>query len=239
MNRIWALTVFLTRDLFLSLAGTVPLVTAVAFGLIAFEYGMDQAQFITVAGVGTGIICFLTALLLANRANRASSYLLMARLHQRAELLASLVLSSLGITAGLSALIAAGNLLGGRLTLDWPSALWIVPSWLPVWLLAAALALPLAALVERGGSHLLGYVLLTALLIANDQKERLMAHGLGWLAHLVTTILWPVRTLLAQASAGLHDTSYLVAGVLTVGYVGLLFGLASLLFEDKDLLWAE
>ena len=52
MNRVWTLSLFLIRDLFRSLAGIVPLAVGLGFGIIAFEYGMDQAQFITVAGIG-------------------------------------------------------------------------------------------------------------------------------------------------------------------------------------------
>jgi hypothetical protein len=239
MTRIWTLAGYLSRELFRSLAGMVPLAAALAFGLIAFEYGMDQAQFITVAGVGTGGLCLLTTLLLAGRANRASSYLLLARLRWRGELLAALVLSGLGITLILALAIGAGNLLAGRLTLQFPSALWIVPTWLPLWLLAGALALPLSALVARSGSHLAGYVLLVGLLIASDRKAWLAARGLDWLVRAVTAILWPVTTLLGRASAGIHDRSYLLAATLTLAYAGLLFALAVALFEDKDLLWSE
>ncbi len=239
MSRIWTLTLFLSRDLFRSLAGIVPLAIGLAFGLIAFEYGMDQAQFVTVAGIGTGTICLLTTLLLASRANRASSYLLVARLHQRAELLAALVLSGLGITTVLAILITAGNLFAGRLMLDFPTALWVVPTWLPLWSLAASLALPLSALAGRGGSPLVGYVLLAALLIANDRSSMLSARGLTWLVRAVDAILWPLNTLLAQASAGNHDRLYALAWILTLAYAALLFGLAALCLKEKDLLWSE
>jgi hypothetical protein len=224
MSRILTLTLFLARDLFRSLAGIVPLGAALAFGLIAFEYGMDQAQFITVAGVGIGSICLLTTLLLASRANRASSYPLLARLHRRSELLAAMVVAGLAITAALAILITVGNLLTGRLTLEWDSVLWILPTWLVLWLLAAALSLPLSALTNRGGSHVLGYVLLTCLLVLNDQKAWLQVRRLDWLVRSVTAVLWPVSTLLSRASAV---------------YGALLFGLADQLFEDKDLLWSE
>jgi hypothetical protein len=239
VNRIWTLSLFLTRDLFRSLAGIVPLAVGLGFGIIAFEYGMDQAQFITVAGIGTGAICLLTTLLLASRANRASSYLLVARLRRRSELLAALVLSGMGITAILAILITAGNLLSGRLSLDFPSALWVLPTWLPLWVLAASLALPLSALVGRGGSHLAGYMLLVALLIANDRKPVLAARGLDWLARAVNAILWPPSTLLAQASAGSHDRLYALAWAFTLTYAILLFGLAISFLADKDLLWSE
>jgi hypothetical protein len=239
MNRICALAWFFAKDLFRSLAGIVPPATALTFGIIAFEYGMDQAQFITVAGIGIGAICLLATLLLSSRANRASSYLLVTRLHRRPELLVALVLSSLGITTSLAILIASGNLLAGRLALDFPSALWILPTWMPLWLLAGALALLLSALVSRGGSHLLSYALLAVLLIANDRKAMLAFHGLDWLARGVTILLWPVSTLLAQASSGTHDRSYWLAGALTLAYAGLLLALATLLFEEKDLLWSE
>jgi hypothetical protein len=239
MTRIFTLGLFFTRDLFYSLAGIAPLATALAFGIIAFEYGMDQAQFVTVGGVGIGAICLLTTLLLTSRANRASSYPLVARLRWRAELLGALVLSGVASTAVLALLIAAGNLFTARLTLDFPSALWILPTWLPLWLLAATLALPLSALVGRGGSHLVAWVLVAALLVVNDQKGRLQAHGLDWLAQTSTIILWPVNTLLAQASAGVHDLAYLQAWILTLLYAGFFFALAVQFFADKDLLWSQ
>ncbi|MFC2037360.1 hypothetical protein ACFLYD_05240 [Chloroflexota bacterium] len=239
MRRSWIMARFLIRDLFHSLAGVVPLAAALAFGIIAFEYGMDQAQFVIVAGIGIGTICLLTTLLLASRVNRASSYPLLARLHRRAELLMALVLSGLVITIVLATLITAANLFTGRLTLDFPSALWIVPTWLILWLLAATLALPLSALVSRGGSHLAGYVVLTALLLANDRKAMLATRGWDWLARVVTFILWPVSTLLSRASDGIHDQSYWLSLALTLAYANLLFLLATRLLEDKDLLWTE
>lgn len=239
MNRTATLTSFLIRDLTRSPACILPLALALAFGIIAFEYGMDQAQFITVAGIGISAICLVTALLLASRANRASSYLLVARLHKRAELLVAIMLASLAITTALALLIAVPNLLTGRLTLEFPSALWIPPTWLPLWLLAAALALPLSGLVERGGSHLLGYVLTAGLLIANDRKAFLVRHGMRWLSRSVETILWPITTLTEQASAGTHGVAYLLAWILTLAYAILLLVLAESLFRDKDLLWSE
>ena len=111
--------------------------------------------------------------------------------------------------------MALANLLAGRLSLDFPSALWIVPTWLPVWLLGALATLPLSGLVARGGSHLLGYVLLAGLLVANDRKAFLASHGVNWLARIVEAVLWPVNTLLAQASAGIYGRDYVLAWALT------------------------
>jgi hypothetical protein len=239
VKRVSTLTSFLVQDLSRSLAGVVPLALALAFGIIAFEYGMDQAQFITVAGIGMGAICLVTALVLASRVNRASFYLIVARLQRRAELLAAVVLSSLAITTALALLVAIANLLTGRLTLDFPSALWVLPTWLPLLLLAATLALTLSGLVERSGSHLLGYALLAGVLIANDRKAYLVQHGMNWLARLVEAVLWPLNTLVGQASAGIHGRDYLLAWALTFAYAFLLFALAAALFQDKDLLWSE
>ncbi|RPI58963.1 MAG: hypothetical protein EHM56_00305 [Chloroflexi bacterium] len=239
MRRTWIVARFLTRDLFLSLSGVVPVAAAATFGLIAFEYGMDQAQFFTVAGLGTGTICLVTALLLAARANHAWFYPLLARLPRRGELLAAIVLSSMGITALLALSIALGNLAAGRLTLDMPSALWLLPTWFALWLLAGALALPLAALTSRGGSHLALWVLFAALLFANDQKSRLLSDGPEWAARLLTVVFWPVSTLLSRASAGVHDLSYSLTLLLTLAYGLLLFVLAAQLFHGKDLLWSE
>lgn len=239
MNRLGVLSIHLLRDLFLSVAGIVPLAAALAFGLIAFEYGMDQAQFITVGGIGALAICFLTTQILASRSNRASTYLLLARLRRRAELLGSLILASLSITLLLTILIASGNLLADRLTLQLPSALWIVPSWLPLLLLSASLGLALSGLVSLNGSHLLGYILLASLLVINDQSVALAARGFSWLVEAVSILLWPVSTLLAHASADVLDRVYFSAVALTLGYAVLLYLLAVALFQRKDLLWSE
>jgi len=239
VKRIYTLSLFLIRDLFRSLASLLPLALGFTFYSIAFEYGMDQAQFITVAGVGLGAICMLTALLLTGRANRASFYPLIARLHRRSELLVAVVAGSLAITAVIAFLMTEAALLQHRLALDLPSALWIIPTWLALWLFMAALALPLSSLVSRDGSHMVGYVLITALLIANDRRSFLEEHRLSWLSRAVSVLLWPIATLLAQASAGIHGRSYLLALVLTVVYAGILFGLATALLKHKDLLWPE
>jgi hypothetical protein len=239
MNRVTVLSGVLVRDLFRSLAGIVPLAVALAFGLIAFEYGMDQAQFVTVAGVGTGGLGLLTALLLASRANRGWFYPLIARLKHRSEVLAALVLGGLAITTLLAGLITAGNLAADRLSLDFPSALWILPTWLAAWLLGLCLALPLSGLTSQGGSHLASWVLLSALLVAQDQKAALQIHGLDLLVRVVGTVLWPISTLLAKASAGIHDRDYFLALGLTLAYAAVLFVLAVQSFEDKDLLWPE
>ncbi|MDX9831511.1 MAG: hypothetical protein RBU35_14670 [Anaerolineae bacterium] len=239
MKRTWVVARFLARGLFLSLMGIVPIAAAVTFGLIAFEYGMDQAQFFTVAGLGTGTICLATALLLAARANHAWFYPLLARLSRRGELLAAIVLSSVGITALLALLIAVANLATGRLTLHMPSALWLLPTWLALWLLAAALALPLSSLTSRSGSHLALWALFAALLIVNDQKSTLLRGGPEWAVRLLTITFWPVTTLLSRASAGVHDLDYFLALLLVLGYALFLFVLAAYLFGNKDLLWAE
>jgi hypothetical protein len=239
MSRAWTLTLFFARDLFLSLAGILPLAAALAFGLIAFEYGMDQPQFVTVAGAGIGAIGLMTTLLLASRANRATSYPLVARLYRRAELLTALVLGSLAITAALALFITAGNVAAGRLSLDFPSVLWILPTWLALWLMMSSLALILSGLAGREGSNLLGYLLIAGLLVINDRKALLVAGRLGWLAQVATIVLWPINTMLSRASAGLHDRTYFLALALTLVYALLLFSLATQLFEGKDLLWAE
>jgi hypothetical protein len=239
MRRIWVLARYFVSDLFRSLAGIVPPAAALAFGVIAFEYGMDQQQFMTVAGLGTCAICFLTTLLLAGRANQGSTYPLLARLQSRRELLAAAVVGGLATTAVLTLLITVTNLALGRLTLDFSSALWIVPTWSALWFMGASLALPLSGLTGRGGSNVAGWVLLTGLLVANDQTTWLRSKGFEWLTGVISGITWPVATLLSQASAGTHGRYYVLAFLLTLLIAGLLFGLAAQLLEDKDLLWAE
>jgi hypothetical protein len=239
MIRVWVLAVFMLRDLFRSLVAVVPLGATLAFALIAFEYGMDQPQFVTVAGGAMAALCLLNCLLLAGRANRGTTYLVAGRLPRRSELLAALVVSSVVLTIVLALVTTAGNLVTGRLTLDWPSALWIVPTWFVLLLLAAALALLLSPLTSRGGSHLVGWVLFATILVAYDQQARLRAYGVDWAARAVAVVAWPVSTLLSLASAGDQSRSYFLALGLTLAYAALLFVVAVEAFDDKDLLWAE
>ena len=239
MRRILPLSLFLVRDLFLSLSGVVVPAAGLTFYLIAFRYGMDQAQFTTVAGVVLGAISLLTALLLAGRAGRASFFPFVARLHHRGELLVAIIVASVAVTCVVAVLITAAALLRHQLSLDWPSALWIVLTWLALWILTAALALPLSGLTSREGSHLLAYVLVTTVLVANDRRWLLEQNGLPWLSRAITLLLWPTTTLLAQASAGVHDRLYFLALAATLGYALILFVLALELFEHKDLIWAE
>jgi hypothetical protein len=239
MNRVWILTLYFTRDLFRSLSGVVPLAAALVFGLVAFEYGMDQPQFITVGGLGTGAICLLTTLLLAGRANRAASYPFVARLRQRAELLTAPIVGALVVTALLAFLIALANLLTDRLTLEFPSLLWIVPTWFVLWSFMAALALSLSSLVNRGGFQVLGYVLVVGVLVANDREAWLTGQGFHWLGKAVDIVLWPMSMLLANATAGSHERTYFLAVAATFAFALLLYALAVLLFGTKDLLWPE
>jgi hypothetical protein len=94
-------------------------------------------------------------------------------------------------------------------------------------------------LVSRGGSHLVGYVLLLALLILNEKNAPAPLRRLDWLIRPVASILWPVSTLLSSASAGLHNRQYFLALALTLLYAALLFALADQFLTDKDLLWME
>jgi len=239
MKRILTTALFLVRDLFASLAGLVVPALSLTFYAIAFQYGMDQPQFITVAGVALGALALLTVLLLAARANRASFYPFVARLHRRAELLLAIGAGSLLITGVVAVLMAAAALAQNKLTLDWPSALWIVPTWLSLWAMAAALGLLLTPLTGRDGSHLLGYLLLTVLLVAHDRRWLLDQMRVQWAGRALSAVLWPPATLLAQASANLHTRPYYLAAGLTLAYALLLLAVAAQLFARKDLIWAE
>lgn len=239
MKRVSAMTLYLVQELFRSVSGLAPLSYALVFGLVAFEYGMDQAQFITVGGLGIGALCLLTTLLLTSRANRAASYPLVARLRDRSELLTAAVVGGLGVTAVLALLITAINLLTGRLTLHFPSLLWILPTWGVLWLFLAALALTLSSLANRDGSQVLGYILVVGMLVANDQQAWLTGKGLDWLVRAVRIILWPPSMLLSHATAGFHGRTYFLAMAATLVYAVLLFALAAQLLQAKDLLWSE
>jgi hypothetical protein len=125
----------------------------------------------------TGAICLLTALLLAARANHAWFYPLLARLPQRREHWRPSSQQH-GHHRRPGAVDHVANLAAGRLSLQLPSALWLLPTWFALWLLANPGPAPGSTHEPRRvAPAAVGRVRL--LLVANDRKSSLDP-GLEW-----------------------------------------------------------
>lgn len=234
MSRMAILSLFLLRDLYRSLLGVAPPALALALYWLTFYYPVNAGYFAAVGGADLVIVCLVTTLLVASRGNRATSYPLLARLRRRWELLAAIVLCSLGVTAVLGtgfALLAVGS---HRVTLTWAEVASIAPRWLAAFALSAAIGLHMSRLVSRRGSHLATVALICLLVTIGDSRLGL---GQEWSAprDLARTLLVPLGQVMSGESAALDPVA--VAWVVT--YAAVLFWGATILFSGQDLLWAE
>lgn len=234
MSRVAILSLFLLRDLYRSLLGVAPPAVALALYWLTFYYPVNAGYFAAVGGADLVIVCLVTTLLVASRCNRATSYPMLARLRRRWELLAAVILCSVGVTAVLGigfSLLAVGS---QRVALTWAEVGSLAPRWLAVFALSAAIGLHLSRLVSRRGSHLATVLSLALLVIVSDSRVGL---GQEWAAprDLAKALLLPVGQVMSGDSAALEP----VAAAWVVVYAAVLFLGATILFAGKDLLWAE
>ncbi|MCI0476752.1 MAG: hypothetical protein L0Y55_10935, partial [Anaerolineales bacterium] len=155
-RRILALSLALVRNLFRTLFGVLPPVLTLLIYRLTYTY-RDQgnpAYFTAVGGAGLMFVCVVTALLVADRANRAAMYPLIARLPRRAEFLLAVIVATLLITIAMAVLYTA-LVLGFHTTLTPIELLLIAPRWFCVFILGATLGLMMSRLASRNGSHVI------------------------------------------------------------------------------------
>jgi hypothetical protein len=200
---------------------------------------MDAGQFRLVMGTWLGVLGVVGALLLGAQADRAQSYTLVARLRRRAELPGAVVLGAWGL-----ALVVGGGLTlvgwlqnrvspGDVVVLSTLSTCALLP------LAGAAAGLHLTRLVNRGGSQLVSYLVLIALLLIADQRWVLLVGRFRRLVDVYDRVVWPLGTLLKGVGRDVSIQRYVLAAAILVGAVALVLALAVELFRGKDLNWIE
>jgi hypothetical protein len=238
-QRVIALALFVWWGMLRSWAVLVILGGGAAFYSLAFKYALAAGQFRLVMGTWLGVLGAVGALLLANRADRAASQTLLARLPRRAELLGAIVLGAWLQALSVGAVLTAGAWLQDRVALGdvvVPSTL-VTCALLPV--AGAAIGLHLTRLVNRGGSQLLAYLLLIAVLLVADQRWLLEVGDYRRVVRVYDRLVWPLTMLLKGVGREVTLPNYLAAAALVVVGSGLLLGLAAALFRRKDLIWVE
>ncbi len=238
MSRIVTLSLFLMRDLFRSLQGAVPPVLTLALYGLTRTDRLQVNYLVTMGGASLAFVCFITALLIANRASRASSYPFLARVPHRAEFLAAIILSALLVTAAMAVLFAVLALGFSQVTLTRYEIATLSMRWAGLFLLAACLGLDVVKLASRGGSYLLVIGLVAAMATLSELRV-LLPPDLDWLVGAVAVLVSPIRTVLTGPVQVLTIEEMAVPLLQTIGYAGILFILAAALFWRKDLLWAE
>jgi hypothetical protein len=236
MSRILTLSGFVLRDFSRSLWVIVPPGLTLALYRVFFLYGSDVPYFASIGAIILGLACLATTLLLANMANRASTYALLARVPQRTELIAAIAASAFGITVVLAVLFTAGIGLSGQVPLTPAVLLEIAPRWVAVFLFVIAFGLHLSKLVSRSGSNLIAYVFLILAAVSYEPLEYPDTPLLNAAQRLTLDALHPVTSILL-GDVNLLQSILMIC--LTLFYAAVLFALATWLFHRKDLLWAE
>ncbi len=236
MNRVITLSLFLLRDLARSLWIAVPPGLTIALYRVFFLYGSDVSYFASVGAMILGLVCLTTTLLLTSTANRASTYSLLARLPRRAELVAAIALTSLGLTLVHAIFFTALLWLSGQVPLTPLLVLGIAVRWLVWFVFLIAFGLHLTRFISRGGSNLVAYVILILVLISYERLEYPDFALVDTVQQITLALINPLTTILLGASDLL---SYMPGLLITLLYAVLLYSLAVWLFRRKDLLWAE
>jgi hypothetical protein len=240
VKRIAVISLFLARNLFRSLLGLAPLAATLGTYAITFHYrGNPVDYFAAVGGFDLALVCLVTTLVVAAQANRAALYPLLARLPRRWELLAAVLMASLGITAAMGLLFTGLAVLQRTADLAPIDMLLILPRWLALFALAATLGLHFSRLAGRDSSRLLFSMLLILVLVASDQQIALQRGGFGWLLGGAGVLASPFIANMMVEVHGVAPGRYLLAVMLPLAAAGLLFLLAAWLFRRKDLLWTD
>ncbi|MCO5195612.1 MAG: hypothetical protein M9941_06045 [Anaerolineae bacterium] len=179
MSRIIALTGYLLRNIVLSVAGVLYILSIIPMLIWFFPFGQrtpELSYFITLIAIYGAILIFLVTLTIAGRANQAASYALIVRLPSRVEYLVAVLLAAIvfatAIQTGLAVIVllqpAGPEASFGRL-------LEIPPLWLSINIFMAVLALHATDFVMSNWSRVIVFGLLTILLFTQSVNARTLS----------------------------------------------------------------
>jgi hypothetical protein len=178
----------------------------------------------------------VTALLVADRANRAAMYPLIARLPRRAELLIAVVAATLLTLVAMAVLYTSLVLGFQHMTLTPIELLLIAPRWLVVFVLGATLGLMMSRLASWHSSHVLVFIGLGGMALSREQVRYLSNGESAWFVDGVELFVRPITDTL---TVNLQSSGVLPALAMTLLYAAALLAIAVWLFNRKDLLWME
>lgn len=187
IQRISALTRYLSQSLLFSLSGLFYLLLTLAYWYLLFnpqQKTPDIAYYQLVIGVFGAGAAFLVTLSIAARANSAQHYPFLVRLPSRVEFVTAVLGSSLIVTFIFQLLLALLALFNGP-SLTIGRLLEIPPLWLAPVILSAVLALHASDFITIGWSRIYVFGVLAVLLFGQgiqNQGLAKMANSLGRLA---------------------------------------------------------
>lgn len=259
MNRVLVMISYLWRELFRSLTGLLAIVASLVFYLVAIlsvTGGVDRDYFALVIGGFFSIFSLVMAILIADRAYHAKSYLVLYRLPSRSVFLAAIGLTAVLVSGLLELAVAAISLPRMVTPLEASMALDILPVWVALLFLGAAIGLHMSELVRRGWSRTLVYGLLAFILFSLNQQQSGVPVGLtdrfSWIPHIMPdpanwewaakvtqVIIWPISAAVKVARSTPYSAVESLAPALLLLISALIFWLAVGLFGRKDLIFPE
>ena len=270
IQRILTLVGYLVRRSLFSVAGALYALLGLVFWSLFFDPRLRPPEigyYVLMNGTFGVLVSFLVTLTVAGYANRAMHYPLLVRLHSRVEYLTAVAIGALGSAAVYQIGVAILAMLQhGRVDFTFGEAIQhVLIVWVPIDILAVAVALHISRLVTRGWSRALIANGLAVLLLLDDAAITWLAEGLSqlgdrfaqknlgrigstlissadWLSDKVDTIgwcsdtvFWPVRTMIGIVKRGEPRPTLWLAAVVVLVYSAILFTLAIRLFTRKDL----
>jgi hypothetical protein len=259
MKRVWALTAYIVVEFSRSLTALLMMTVVAAFYLVAIlgvTGGIDQDYFALVVGGFFGIFGLVLAIVIADRAFHAKTYLLFYRLPSRSMFLAAVAMATIAVCGVLELAVSVLSL--PRLTVPLPTTkmLDVIPVWLSWLILGVTLGLHLSELVRRGWSRAVAYGLLGFIVFSLNQQQsgapvgftdrfswipRLTANPVRWewAVNSMRVIIWPVNASIQVVRSTAYSTLQSLSPAMIVVISILVFGLASSLFGRKDLVLPE
>jgi hypothetical protein len=236
-RRVLSLSLAFVRNLYRTLFGVLPPGLTLLVYRLSFTYRHqgDPAYFTALGGIGLAFVGVVTALLVADRANRAAMYPFIARLPRRAEFLFAVVVATLFITVAMAGLYTS-LVLSFHVALTPLELLLIFPRWLSIFILSATLGLLMSRLASRHNSHVIVFVVLGGMALSREQIRYLVNGQSSWFVDSVEFVVRPITDAL---TINLQSSAVLPALAVTLLYAAVLLASAVWLFQRKDLLWME
>lgn len=239
MRRVLVLSWYMVRDLFRSLAGAVPPILTLSVFQATFYFGGSVDYFASVGGADMMVVCLVTTLLFVSRANRATTYPLLARLSHRAELIAAIALGAFAVSTVICVLFTILAVGLNKVVLTPLQLFTIGPRWAILLTLTIALGCDMGKLVSRAGYYISVIGAVAVLLTIAEQRVFLTGSNQNRLVDLVAAISAPVTTMLTAPVGSFEFVRNVLPMGTTLLYALILFILAASLLRHKDLLWVE
>ncbi|MEN8097696.1 MAG: hypothetical protein ABFQ89_01345 [Chloroflexota bacterium] len=259
MSRLRATVSLIITDLFRSLTGGIVVAGAIAFLLVAIlsvTGGVDRNYVVHLVGGFFGLYAMLLGWLVSDRTNRSSSYQILVRMPNRSMFLAAILIVVIVTCVVLELVVTVLSLT--RLNEPIPLGAWfeIAPAWFSLVVFGATVGIHLSELVRYGWSRIAAYAALGFLLVGVNlngvdggrslgastrwlSRLSINPDRIGWIAGIAKALVWPISASFRVARSEAYSLWEGLAPALLIFAASLIFLLAVMTFDKKDLVLPE